>query len=62
MVKLKNKVYWPTRLLTNISIGIVITSGFAVEGAKSLEALIIPGSLIIVFGLIAMYGTCRDDQ
>ena len=61
MLKFRNKRYWPTSFLTKLSLGIVFLSAFAVEGAKSLEALIIPGTLIIVFGLIAMNGVCNDE-
>ena len=56
MIKIKNKLYTPTPLMIGISFVMILLAGFMTEGATSLDGLILPAVIGLVFGYIGLSG------
>lgn len=56
MIRLGKKLYTPTPLMIWISSIIVLIASFMVEGAKTLDHLILSICLGVIFGYIALSG------
>lgn len=56
MIQLGKKLYTPTPLMIWISSIVVLMAGFMVEGATTLDHLILPICVGVIFGYIALSG------